>query len=68
MSKLQGLKFEVLKRRGKCRACNSELLSGTKTVLVGSFTNVYRYCLNCLSDCIEDNVDIKLTDGMLYLE
>lgn len=60
MSGLQGLKFHVIEKKGKCKHCEQSVESGCKSVLLGSYNNVYRYCVKCflLSVEIEFNVEI----------
>lgn len=59
---MQGLDFVVLKRKGFCSNCKSELLSGTKTILLGSFNNKYRYCTTCFLKRIEQEFDVEILD------
>lgn len=65
---MQGLEFSLLQRKGKCKECNAELPVGTKTVIIGSFTNKYRYCLDCFSFEIDKNCDISMDGMALILE
>lgn len=65
---MQGLEFSLLQRKGKCKECQVELPVGTKTVIIGSFTNKYRYCLSCFTYSIEQHCHIIVNDGELILE
>jgi hypothetical protein len=65
---MQGLKFVVVSRKAKCRECQSELPVGTKTAIIGSHTNQYRYCLSCFAFDIEQHCYIIINDGELILE
>ena len=65
---MQGLEFYLLQRKGKCKECQSELPVGTKTVVLGSYNNEYRYCLDCFSFEIGENCDISLDGMALILE
>ena len=60
MNNLQGLKFHVMEKKGKCKNCNQTIDRGCKSVLLGSYNNVYRYCVKCflLSVDNEFNVDV----------
>lgn len=61
---MQGIEFTVLKRKGKCQHCANELLSGTKTVVLGSYTNLYRYCVPCFLKTIENEFNVEILDFM----
>lgn len=65
---MQGIKFVVVSRKAKCRECQSELSAGTKTVVLGSYNNEYRYCLSCFAYIIEQHCHIIINDGELILE
>lgn len=65
---MQGLEFSLLQRNGKCKECNAELPVGTKTVIIGSFTNKYRYCLDCFSFEIDKNCYIRIDGNEIILE
>lgn len=65
---MQGLEFYLLQRKGKCKECQSELPSGTKTVILGSHTNQYRYCLSCFMYNIDKNCYIRIDGNEIILE
>ena len=60
MKNLQGLKFHVMEKKGKCKHCNQPIEKGCKSVVIGSYNNVYRYCVKCFLISVENwfNVDI----------
>ena len=61
---IQGLTTEVLKRKGKCVCCEREILSGTKTVVLGSYSNKYRYCLECFSYEINSGFEVIVSNEL----
>lgn len=65
---MQGIKFVIVSRKAECKECKSELPVGTKTVIIGSFTNKYRYCLSCFAFEIDKNCDISMDGMALILE
>lgn len=65
---MQGIKFVVVSRKAKCRECQSELTAGTKTVIIGSHTNQYRYCLSCFMYNIDKNCYIRIDGNEIILE
>lgn len=65
---MQGIKFVIVSRKVECKECKSELPVGTKTVIVGSFTNKYRYCLSCFMYNIDKNCYIRIDGNEIILE
>lgn len=59
---MQGLAFSVLKRMGKCQNCSQPITKGTKSVVLGSYSNEYRYCIPCFISNIEVELDVKILD------
>ena len=54
MNNLQGLKFHVMEKKGKCNHCKQPIDRGCKSVVIGSYTNVYRYCVKCFLLSVEN--------------
>lgn len=66
---MQGLSVDVMKRKGKCQACKCEIPAGSKSVVLGSYNNTYRYCLGCFGEEISYRFECFLiNDNDLYLK
>ena len=62
MSDLQGLKFHIIEKKGKCKYCNQQIERGCKSVVIGSYTNVYRYCVKCFLLSVENEFNVEILD------
>ena len=62
MNNLQGLKFHVMEKKGKCKHCNRPIERGCKSVLLGSYNNVYRYCVKCFLLSVENEFNVEILD------
>lgn len=62
MKSLQGLNFHVMEKNGKCKHCNQPIERGCKSVLLGSYNNVYRYCVKCFLLSVENEFNVEILD------
>ena len=62
MNNLQGLKFHVMEKKGKCNHCKQPIDRGCKSVVIGSYTNVYRYCVKCFLLSVENEFNVEILD------
>lgn len=62
MNELLGMSFHIMKRSGKCGNCGETIEGGVKSVVLGSFTNKYRYCTSCFLKRIELEFEIEILD------
>ena len=62
MNNLQGLRFHVMEKKGKCKHCNQPIDKGCKSVVIGSFTNVHRYCVKCFLLSVESEFNVEILD------
>ena len=62
MNSLQGLEFHVMEKKGKCKHCNQPIEMDCKSVVIGSYTNVYRYCVKCFLLSVENEFNVEILD------
>lgn len=62
MNNLQCLKFHVMEKKGKCKNCEQPIERGCKSVLLVSYTNVYRYCVKCFLLSVENEFNVEVLD------
>lgn len=62
MSDLVGMSFHIMKRLGKCGNCGEIIEGVVKSVVLGSFTNKYRYCTPCFLKRIELEFEVEILD------
>ena len=60
MNNLQGLKFHVMEKKGKCKHCNQPIEKGCKSVVIGSYNNVYRYCVKFFLLSVENEFNVEI--------
>ena len=59
---LSGLNFHIMKRKGGCSNCRCDLNTGDKSVVIGSFSNKYRYCTTCFLKVVELEFNLEILD------
>ena len=58
MNNLHCLKFNVMEKKGKCNHCKQPIYRGCKSVVIGSYNNVYRYYAKCFLLSFENEFNI----------